>query len=69
MSMSLTERAKLDALAAEVERLKRSGYGSLPESSGLAEWAVIKDQLADIADRLHKIETRSKPGPKPKGNA
>lgn len=61
MAMGSVERAELAALRSDVELLKRAATSSIP--AGLEE---ILSQMSMLSDRLTKIETRSKPGPKPK---
>lgn len=60
MSMSLSERAEFDALRERVRLLE----GGAPVGQN-----DIAAAMADLSARLTHIETRSKPGPKPRGQS
>lgn len=65
MSLSIRERARLEAIEA---RLVDAMIGSDQDRLAALEqnMAAIAQELIDLSARLQKIESRSKPGPKPK---
>lgn len=65
MSLSIRERARLEAIEA---RLVESMIGSDQDRIATLEqqMAAIATEMLDMSARLQKIETRAKPGPKPK---
>lgn len=65
MSLSIRERARLEAIEA---RLVDAMIGSDQDRLAALEqnMAAIAQELIDLSARLQKIESRPKPGPKPK---
>lgn len=65
MSLSIRERSRLDAIE---QRLAEAMIGSDQDRIAMLEQQVayLASELIDLSARLHKIESRAKPGPKPK---
>lgn len=65
MGLSIRDQVRLDAIE---QRLAAAMIGSDQDRIAVLEQQVVAlaTELLDLSARLNKIESRSKPGPKPK---
>jgi len=67
MAMSITEGERLRALEARVADIRLDRGGEWHSESALLDRLIaLETRNAELEQRLAAIESRSKPGPKPK---